>query len=457
MSPKPTPSRSIVAPSRVSSGIPWWLCLILVIFGISIAAMLVRKAIPEDPQMTFEEGMDGLKKGDIVAVERSIQKLKNFPDRASELKLLEGMLLLGKSKPMLAIPLLQDASKNPAIRVIALTQLGNAYIRSQQRVESIAAYESALQEDQNMDEARLNLARIYKNMISWEDAIKQLTILVERKFAPGDVQQMLGDIYADMGQYAEAATAYEAAILVDPTNPTNSETTSRLLMCRIETGNVEGLEELLQGVDAAGVRESTRALILAGKDEIEGALSALDLTLIDNPNDLIANQTYGKIMAKSGSKEKSIEALTSLQLQIGMHTHNLKLFEVVAELAKIVKDEELAATAQQNVDQLKDLKSQFLAKLGEVVKTREEAPARVELGDLAAATGQMELARTIYLAAGVIEPTLQGVCDAKILSLYEATPPLVPLRTRGTTPETVTPADQTPGPTPEQAPEQAPN
>lgn len=165
-----------------------------------------------------------------------------------------------------------------------------------------------LQEDQNMDEARLNLARIYKNMISWEDATKQLTILVERKFAPGDVQQMLGDIYADMGQYAEAATAYEAAILVDPTNPTNSETTSRLLMCRIETGNVEGLEELLQGVDAPGVRESTRALILAGKDEIEGALSALDLTLLENPNDLIANQTYGKIMAKSGSKEKSIEA-----------------------------------------------------------------------------------------------------------------------------------------------------
>ncbi len=410
--------------------------------------MLVRKAIPADPQITFQEGMAALEESDIVAVERSIQQLQNFPDRASELKLLEGMLMLRKSKPMLAIPLLQEALKNPATRVKALTEMGNAYLASQQRIESIAAYASALEEDENTDEARLRLAYIYKNMISWDDALKHLTILVQHKFSPRDVQQMLGDIYADMGQYAEAATAYEAAILVDPTNPSNSATTSRLLMCRIETGNFEGLEELVQGVDVPGLGESVRALMLAKQGEIEKALSALELTLLENPNDLIANQTYGEIMAKSGSKEKAIEALTSLQLQIGMHPDNLKLFEVLAELAKIAEDEELAATAQKKVDQLKDLKSQFLAKLGEVVKTREEAPARVELGDLAGAGGQIELARRIYLAAGTIDPALQSVCDAKILSLRVDPSLFAPQRNRGMASETVTPADQAPEPTP---------
>ena len=116
------------------------------------------------------------------------------------------MLYLGKSKPLLAIPLLQEASKNTHVRIKALTQLGNAYMRSRQRLESIDAYESVLQEDENTNEARLNLAYVLKDMISWDDAKKHLTTLVERKFRPGIVNQLLGEIYADMGQYAEAAS-----------------------------------------------------------------------------------------------------------------------------------------------------------------------------------------------------------------------------------------------------------
>ena len=273
MSQKPALSIPVPAPTRVSGGIPWWLWLILIVFGVSVVTTLVRKAIPEDPQVYVQEGMAALQKGDIPTIERCVQKLKDFPEHAAEQKLLEGMFYLGKSKPLLAIPFLQEASKDPTVRIKALTQLGSAYVQCGQRDESIAAFESALKEDADTDDARMNLAYLLKDIISWDEALKHLTILVERKARLGTAQQLMADIYADMGQYAEAAVAYEAAIAADPNNPSNSSTMSRLMLCRMEVGNMEGIEEFLPGVDSVSVRESARALILAAKNETQQALS----------------------------------------------------------------------------------------------------------------------------------------------------------------------------------------
>ncbi len=425
----------------------------MVVFGVSVVATLVRKAIPEDPQSYLQEARAALEKGDLSATERSVAKLKKFPEHVSEQKLLEGMLYLGKSKPLLAIPLLQDASKEPAIRIEALTQLGNACMRSRQRVECIEAYETVLQEDKNADDARLSLAFVLMDMTSWEEALMHLTTLVERKFKPGVAHQLMADIHADMGRYAEAAAAYEAALVADPADPSNATKASRLITCRIETGNLEGIEEFLQSVDAAGIRESARALVLAGKNETRQALSALDRALQENPNDATANLTYGTIMAGIGSKEKAIEALTNLQKTVSIHTRNTKLFQVVAKLATIAEEANIAATAQQNVDQLKDLESQFQVKLSEVVRTREGAQARIELGDLAAATGHLELARSFYQSAAFLDQTLDPAVEAKIRALSGLHPPLVQLGNTGDGAGTDAPADRAPESTSEPAPE----
>ncbi|MEJ7592103.1 MAG: tetratricopeptide repeat protein [Planctomycetaceae bacterium] len=460
MSLKPAPSRPVPAPTRVSGGIPWWLWLFLVVFGVFVITTLVRKAIPDDPRLYVQGGFAALESGDIATVERSVQKLKDFPEHAAEQKLLEGMLYLGKSRPLLAIPFLQDASKEPTIRIKALTQLGNAYVRSRQRVECIEAYETVLKEDETADEARLSLVYVLKEMISWEEAMKHLSTLAERKFKPGVVHQLMADIHADMGQYAQAAAEYEAALIADPADPTNSTKASRLVTARMETGQLDGIEEFLQGIDAAGVRESARALALAAKNETKQALSALEQALHENPNDVTANLTYGKIMAGIGSKEKAIEALTSLQRQVSIHTRNLKLFEVVAKLATIAEEEELAASALLNVDQLKDLESQFSMRLSEVVKTREGTQARIELGDLAAEIGRFELA-PIYQGIATFDRTLESVIDGKVRLLYQSKPPLVPLGNFGQDAQTETAAEQAPEaaaqPTSESKPAPAPD
>ncbi len=386
--------------------------------------------------------------GDLPTIDGSFQKLKNFPEYAATQKFFEGMLCLGRSKPLLAIPLFQEASKDAAIRTKALTQLGNAYMRSRQRLDSIAAYESALQEDDSANEARLNLAYVLKDMISWEDSKKHLTTLAERQYRLGVVNQLLGDIHSEMGQYAEAATAYEASLAADKANPSNSSTISSLIMCRMELGNLEGIDEYLSGVDSPGVRESAKALILAAKDETESAFSALEKALLENPNDATANLTYGRLMVATNSKEKAIEALTNLQGPMGFYTRNLKLFDVIVKLATIAENQDVAASAQQKVDQLKDLESQFLSKLADVVKTREGTQSRIELGDLATETGRFPLARSVYQGAAYIDPTLEDAIETKIQAIFSSQPPMARPPRRGPPPGTIAPPDLAPEPTP---------
>ena len=79
MSQNPARSRPVPAPSRVSGGIPWWLWLILVVFGVSVVTTLVRKAIPEDPRIYVQEGMAALENGDLARIELSVQKASAIP------------------------------------------------------------------------------------------------------------------------------------------------------------------------------------------------------------------------------------------------------------------------------------------------------------------------------------------------------------------------------------------
>jgi tetratricopeptide (TPR) repeat protein len=179
MSQKPASSRPLPPPTRVSNGVPWWLWLLIGGFGVFVGITLVKKAIPDDPKLLVQEGFDALEKGDVAAVERNIDKLKQYPEHAADLKLMEGMMYIGKSKPLLAVPLLREAANDPKVRSKAMVQLGSALTRSRQRLEAIEVFETVLKEDESADDARLNLAFLFKDMISWDIALQHLLVLKE--------------------------------------------------------------------------------------------------------------------------------------------------------------------------------------------------------------------------------------------------------------------------------------
>ena len=133
---------------------------------------------------------------------------------------------------------------------------------------------------------------------------------------------------------------------------------------------------------------------------------------------------------------------------MGFYTRNLKLFDVIVKLATIAENQDVAASAQQKVDQLKDLESQFLSKLADVVKTREGTQSRIELGDLATETGRFPLARSVYQGAAYIDPTLEDAIETKIQAIFSSQPPMARPPRRGPPPGPIAPPDLAPEPTP---------
>lgn len=441
MSQKSAPS--VPARARVSGGVPLWLWLILVVFGAAIIATFIRKSIPEDPALYFQQAMAAVEAGDAVVAQKNIQKLKRFPEYSAKQTLLEGMVYLGTSKPLLAIPLLQDAAKDAGVRIQALSQLGNAFLRSGRRADCIGAYETALQEDENADDVRFSLANVLKEILNWDESLKHLKILQNHSFRLGIVHTITAEIYSEMGRFSEAATEYEAALRADPTDAANSRKAIGLFRCRIESGDLKGLEEFLPLVDSEGIRNSYRALELVAKNDSEQALAAFEDVPEEDPGHVIAIQIYGQIVAETGSKEKAVETLKNLRTPLEFNARNLRLFEVMASLATIVEEEELAAALQQNIDQLKDQESQFLAKLNEVVKTRDDTQARFQLGDLAAGIGRPQLAQLCYQSASLIDSSLESATQAKVLSLYGNPLPLVSVEDAFIKFETDDPATET--------------
>lgn len=425
MSQKPASSRPLPPPTRVSNGIPWWLWLVIGGFGLFVGVTVLQKTIPEDPKLLVQEGFDALSNGNVAVVERNVVKLRQYPEHAADTKLLEGMLYIGKSKPLLAVPLLREAADDPQLRVKALTQLGSALTRSRQRLEAIEVFETVLKEDESADDARLNLAFLYKDMISWDTSLQHLLVLKEHGHSLGAVHQMLGEIYFEMGKFDEAAAEYKAAIEAEPASPANSQKASRFISSKIASGNLEGIEEFASMVDGPGVRAAAEALVLAQKGDTDEALSSLDHALHEAPNDVTSNLAYAKIMSELNSKERAIEALSALQEPAKYMTRNLKLFEYVAKLAVAAEKTDLALTAYKNVEQLKDLESQFASKLSEVIQTRDNAQSRIELGDLARDVGRLETARSLYVGATNLDKSLEAMVEEKVNSLYVPLPVLV--------------------------------
>jgi len=390
MSQKPTPQK--IVRSRVSSGIPWWIWGLLLLIGGGIVTSLFVRSIPEDPAKIFADALAAAEKRDGEALQANFAKLKEFPDYASQIKLLEGMTLLGRSRPLAAIPILEKAAEDKAIRDKALMYLGTAYGQAENWKKANEVFERILAEDENAHSARQNLALILTESFAWDEALVQLNMLIEKDFKPAQIRKMRADIYFDQKKYKEAADDLQASLEADKTDPTNSVKADKLVRCLSKLGEFERAEKFLSSLDQSSSLDALRAEKFLAEDNLAGVLSAVQSVRRESPNEPRVNRAFGRAMLKMNSSEKSREALVTLKNVIQVASRDLELYQIVVELARSAGNEELAQLAQQNVDQLTELHRQYDETLAAVTKTREGFDIRLKLAELAANTGQFEMA-----------------------------------------------------------------
>lgn len=412
---------------RVSGGVPWWLWGIMTVLGGGIIIAVVQRSIPEDPALLFEQALVAADKQDVNTIKTVAEKLAAYPDFEKKKMLLDGLLQLGSSRPLKAIPLLTDASEEPTIRVRSLMLLGSAYAQSEDLKRAIETFETVLKEDEGSSDARFRLASVYKEMMAFDLSLSYLDALIKAEYKLPETRKMRGDILFDRRQFAEAANDYEAAIQANKNNPVNSVIAERLIQCVLKTGDLERAEEYLPIVDQSSAKGFFEAAKLLQSGDLDKAAVIVHSLRESGSYDPRGHILYGRMMLKEGTADKAAEGLAGLKLSFRLVTRSAEFFQVVAELARAAGDVDLATAAQQNFDQLQALDKEFLDQLAAVSKTEEGYEDRLKLAQLAREIGQLEFASQVYQSLTHAYPDKASELATLKDQMYTMLPPLVAL------------------------------
>ena len=126
----------------------------MAILGGGIIVAFVQRSIPEDPAILFEQALAAAEKQDGGAIKTIAEKLAKYPEYERKKKYLEGMLLMGSSRPLKAIDLLKESAEEPSIRMRSLLLLGSAYAQSEKFDQAIETFESAVKEDEGSNDEK---------------------------------------------------------------------------------------------------------------------------------------------------------------------------------------------------------------------------------------------------------------------------------------------------------------
>ncbi|MFO0006265.1 MAG: hypothetical protein ACK559_34595, partial [bacterium] len=137
---------------------PWWVWGGIGVFGIAITLSLVSSAVPQDPLQLLADANKAAENADLKTLLQNLEALRQFPDREGEVRYLEGIVKLGETKPLKAIPLLKQAVETPTVKARAWLALGRAYGTAGQLQNATDALKQVLDDPEVGSLARFSLA-----------------------------------------------------------------------------------------------------------------------------------------------------------------------------------------------------------------------------------------------------------------------------------------------------------
>ncbi len=375
---------------------PWWVWAGIAVFGAALIFRVGSRLVPVDGDLVLVEGLAAAEKSDLPSLLTQIERLKSVPGRELQVQFLEGVVLLGSSKPLKAIPLFKNASEDEVVRVKALLSLGRAYGISGQLTKASEVLNSIVDDPDNGDLARLTLAGMLGTVQAFEPALAHLNVLAEKKYQLGKVLYQRGEILFDLGKVEEAQADYAAAIDADPADPENSLKAVRLLRSLAMTGNFKNVDKYAELLDNPTAQGHLRAERLLADGKLKEAEAALDKAKRDSPANPQLSITFGKVMLAYNTPEKARQALSEVFATCATYPRNMEYLGVLQKLALLTGNTELAAKVQANIEPLQGLRDQMNEQLKIVGANYDDFEGRMKLADMAVECGEGEFAERVY-------------------------------------------------------------
>lgn len=429
---------------------------------------VVTSLIPSDPAQLFQKGLAGFEQGSRAQLTAAITGLESEPDYKPELQLLQGLELLSVSRPLKAIEVLEAAAQEPRIRNQALSYLGQALARGDNRLKAIEVLDEAVRASADNPFPHYLLGEILHDIGAYERALQELDLFTQGTSSPAPASAptggtpaasgttsndntrrarafgLRGDMLIDLGRPKEAAVEFEKAISVSAVNPENSSYAIKRVQSLISAGALDEANKAIDGVDPGAAKDAERVILLVAAGEIEKASEIVAEGLKLPGADPSLQRLNAKVKSRT-DKATAEKSLSELRFAVPNLSRDADFFESLAEVAKLAERADEAAVYAENARRLRELKTKYHAQVAATSGDLKDAAGRIAAGDLAAEIGLYEPARSWYLMASMIDPSATEQIGERLQAIYLLKPELVStteFRAQADDPTTGTPAGQ---------------
>gem|GEM_PF-472063 len=411
---------------RPPTGAPWWVWLVTGIFGVAVAGMLVSRISPEDGQQLFKDALAAGEVGNRDLLQQRLEKLRKYPAFEAHAQFLDGVLFLGRSMPLKAIPLLKKASENPELRAKALLSLGRAYGTSGQLQAAITTLDSLVGDPEVGNQARFIACGMLATAQAWDAAIVHLRELQKVGYEKAKVLYQLAEIEFDRGNYAEAETLYADAIEEFPADPTNSVKASRLLDCRLQLGTLKDSDKYIGMVDNQITAALYRSEDLIASGKLKEARTAIERGMREAEGSPMMAFQIGKLALAEKDKDAANGVLNEVLAACIRFPRSIDGMRVLAQLSELLEDGDLLDKSRQNLERLEALREEMRALMPTVSSTITEIEPRVRLAELARECGDAELMQKVFRGLLLFNPDKEGELTQRRMQMDEVPPIFVP-------------------------------
>jgi tetratricopeptide (TPR) repeat protein len=440
---------------RPPTGAPWWVWLAVGTFGLAVAGMLISRISPEDGAKLFQEALAAGEAGNRDLLQQKLEQLRKYPAFESHTQFLDGVLFMGRSMPLKAIPLLKKASENPELRSKALLSLGRAHGTAGQLQEAVNILNSLTEDPDAGKQARFIAAGMLATAQAWDAATSHLRELEKVGFEKPKVLYQLAEIEFDRGNYAEAETLFAAAIDAFPTDPTNSIKASRILECRLQLGTLKDSDKYIEMLDNQMMAALFRSENLMAAGKVKEARTAVERGMREAQGSPMIAFQMGKLAVAEKSADAAKGVLNEVLAACIQFPTSLDGMKTLEQLARLTEDADLQDKARQNIEQLEAVRKQMRDLIPVVGSTLTDIEPRLQLAELARQCGEAEMMQKVFRGLLLFHPDREGELMQKQRQLEEVPKIFVPFgrevtlpTNRGRIPGENPPGDAPPGQTP---------
>lgn len=394
------------SPSKVNSGPPIWLWLILVPLTLAVIGGVIFSSIPPNLDDAYEAAVEAIQDPNGQdAFDKKLALLETDPAYTEHVSLLKGQVAMNQNRDPMALKLFAEIPKGSPLKAEADRRSGDAYRRMGEFNEAVDAYRQALErESGNGLEARMNLASLYFSAGAMELARIELdhNIEIDPSHESSRILRARLRIFRD--EHELAREDFEQ-VLNSPGKYSSSspEFVTEYFKCLVSLKDVEKLREVAQS-HLGTIEDSTvRSSVLSEIGEYREAMVALQAMAGPETQSGTYKAAQLKLLLAEGNYD---EAKLLAKEIVGLIPRDIPTMRLVAKAFEAGGETRMQKIAEENLDQLLDLKSQLREAIDQVSDNITDGPGRAKVARLYAQLTDYPQMDSWYNVAAMLDDSL---------------------------------------------------